>query len=87
MCGEGESYHTTHPHPCICRNVYILYSMLTSIYILQTLCALEEKGRSGKGGVGGVREEREEGRGTGGGRGKHGTRKGGGRGGGEETEE
>ena len=55
--------------------------MLTSIHILQTLCALEGRGRGGKGGVGGARGEREEGRGTGGeersmGREKHGTRKG-----------
>ena len=79
-CVEKESHATPHTHTHVHAEMYTYYSMLTSIHILQTLCALEEKGRSGKGGVGGVREEREEGRGTGGGEGSMGRGRGGGRG-------
>ena len=81
---KGESCHPTHPHPCIHTNVYILYSLtyysiLTSIHILQTLCALEGEGwdrRRGRGKRGGARGEGQEGgrmgRGRGGGRGDRG---------------
>ena len=48
-CVEKESHATPHTHTHVYAQMYTYYSMLTSIHILQTLCALEEKGRSGRG--------------------------------------
>ena len=53
MCGEGESCHTTHPHPCICTNVYILQYVNEYTHPTNLVClggeGQELEGRSGRG--------------------------------------